>query len=217
VRLGDRGSRWRCLFVWASGTSALGTLVLLAWPGPRQLWSSPSLQALPLDVALADVSACVVTGCAVWAWLGLTAAVVDAWRGVGDAGRRPWHLPRCVRRAVLAACGVALASGVTAPATAADGASHGHHHGVAALSGLPLPDRAVAPRRSRASASRIVVVRRGDSLWSVAERDLGRGAPRRAIVRRWHEIYAANRHLIGPDPDVIEPGQHLHLPRKDRP
>ena len=67
-----------------------------------------------------------------------------------------------------------------------------------------------------------VVVRPGDSLWAIAERDLPPDAPTQTIVRRWHAIYVANRTLIGPDPDVLEPGQRLRLPphappRKDRP
>jgi hypothetical protein len=218
VLLGDRGSRWRCLLVWASGTSASSTIMPLATPRAERLWAAhASLGAQPLDVALVDVSSCVVVLCAAWAWVALTATVVDAWRGVTTPGRGPCRLPDGVRRVVLAACGVALASGMAAPAGAADGASHRHLHGIALLSGLPLPDRAVAPRRPSGRAGRTVVVHPGDSLWSIAEHDLPPDAPERAVVRHWHAIYAANSSRIGPDPDVIEPGQRLHLPGKDRP
>jgi nucleoid-associated protein YgaU len=34
-----------------------------------------------------------------------------------------------------------------------------------------------------------------------------------AIDRRWREIYAANRAVVGPDPDLIRPGERLRLPR----
>ncbi len=53
---------------------------------------------------------------------------------------------------------------------------------------------------------------RGDTLWSIAADDLPVGAADALVVGRWHAIYAANRALIGPDPDVVEPGQHLRLP-----
>jgi LysM domain-containing protein len=229
VLLGDRGSGWRCLLVWASGTATLGTVALLLGPCAGRLDVTPAaLGALPLDLALVDVSACVVLGCALWAWLALTAAVLDAWRGVGTTRRRPWHLPDGVRRLVLTACGVALASGVTAPAEATDGGPGRHPSGAALLSGLPLPDRAVAPsaaprrRTPSSSTTRFVVVRPGDSLWSIAAAALPASASDQRIDARWRAIYAANRRVVGPDPDVIEAGQHLHLPtqhspRKDRP
>ncbi|WP_331526375.1 LysM domain-containing protein [Nocardioides sp.] len=66
-------------------------------------------------------------------------------------------------------------------------------------------------RRPGDGRSTPVVVRPGDSLWSIAEADLPPGAPDRAVVSRWHAIYAVNRALVGPDPDLLEPGQRLHL------
>jgi LysM repeat protein len=230
VLLGDRGSRWRCLLVWASGTSALGVVALLVLPDAWALWAGRSAVAsLPLDVLLRRVSACVLLACACWAWPALTATVSEAWRGAGSVGRGPWALPAGVRRVVLAACGVALVSGVVAPARADHGlGAHRHAHGLGVLRGLPLPERAVAPPRSAprtasaepARPARVVDVHVGDTLWVIAERDLPPGASDHDVARHWHAIYAANCRQIGPDPDVIRPGQHLHLPplaRKDRP
>jgi nucleoid-associated protein YgaU len=57
-----------------------------------------------------------------------------------------------------------------------------------------------------------VVVREGDSLWALAARELGAGATSEAIAARWPEWYAANRHVIGDDPDLILPGQVLRVP-----
>jgi len=57
-----------------------------------------------------------------------------------------------------------------------------------------------------------VVVRRGDSLWSIAARELGADASAEAIAARWPQWYAANRDVIGPDPDLILPGQVLRTP-----
>jgi LysM repeat protein len=220
VFLGGRGSRWRCLLVWASGTTTLATVVLVALPCLGRLWSSrAALCELPLDLVLVDAAGCVALGCAGWAWLALSAAVLEAWRGVRDERRGPWRLPTGVRRVVLATCGVALASTAAVPAHADAGRSTRHAHGVALLTGLPLPDRAVAPPRHPRPAhhvgTRTVVVRAGDSLWSIAQRDLPPATPDRAVVSRWHEIYAANRSRIGRDPDLIEPGQRLLIPRKD--
>lgn len=57
-----------------------------------------------------------------------------------------------------------------------------------------------------------VVVRAGDSLWSIAARELGPNASAEAIAARWPEWYAANRQVIGSDPDLILPGQVLRIP-----
>ncbi|RZU15747.1 hypothetical protein EV645_3285 [Kribbella rubisoli] len=64
----------------------------------------------------------------------------------------------------------------------------------------------------RAGGTVRVVVREGDSLWALAARELGAGASNEAIAARWPEWYAANRHVIGDDPDLILPGQVLRVP-----
>ena len=57
-----------------------------------------------------------------------------------------------------------------------------------------------------------VMVQAGDSLWSIAARELGPDASAEAIAARWPEWYAANRQVIGSDPDLILPGQVLRIP-----
>lgn len=57
-----------------------------------------------------------------------------------------------------------------------------------------------------------VVVHRGDTLWSIAARELGPEATDAQIDTAWHRWYAANRGVIGNDPDVILPGQQLQAP-----
>lgn len=59
-----------------------------------------------------------------------------------------------------------------------------------------------------------VIVRPGDSLWSIAERVLGAdgSSDPAAVDACWREWYRANRALIGADPDLILPGQHLKPP-----
>lgn len=56
------------------------------------------------------------------------------------------------------------------------------------------------------------VVRPGESLWSIAADALGPGAEDADIARAWPRIHALNVGLIGPDPDLIHPGQTLDLP-----
>jgi nucleoid-associated protein YgaU len=57
-----------------------------------------------------------------------------------------------------------------------------------------------------------VVVQPGDSLWSLAAHALGPNAGNAQIAARWPDWYAANRDVIGPDPNLILPGQVLRTP-----
>ena len=87
----------------------------------------------------------------------------------------------------------------------------------AAASRLAVPDRPTLGAETRytpvhRSGPRTIVVRPGDSLWTIAARELGPHATRTAIGRRWPRWYAANAKRIGPDPSLIRPGQHLVRP-----
>jgi nucleoid-associated protein YgaU len=53
--------------------------------------------------------------------------------------------------------------------------------------------------------SMFVLIMEGDTLWGIAERELGSGA-------RYTEIFAANREVIE-DPDLIFPGQKIRIPK----
>ncbi len=57
------------------------------------------------------------------------------------------------------------------------------------------------------AAKREYVVKPGDSLTKIAQKELGSGA-------RWKEIYALNKATIGDNPDLIHPGEKLVLPPK---
>ena len=61
-----------------------------------------------------------------------------------------------------------------------------------------------------------VVVRRGDSLWSITGRYLGPSATADEIAREWPRWHEANRDVIGADPDLIQPGQVLRPPTPSR-
>lgn len=62
-----------------------------------------------------------------------------------------------------------------------------------------------------------VVVRSGDTLWSIAARHLGPEAAPEDVAAEWPRWHAANRDVIGPDPDLIRPGQVLVAPSAHAP
>jgi nucleoid-associated protein YgaU len=96
---------------------------------------------------------------------------------------------------------------------------------------IPVPDRPTVgtttrytefpsvkrpkPQPKTTSPNR-VVVRRGDSLWSIAARELGPRATDRAIAARWPQWYAANATVIGTNPHLLLPGQVLRVPGDSR-
>lgn len=57
-----------------------------------------------------------------------------------------------------------------------------------------------------------IVVRPGDSLWAIAARHLGPQATDVQISEAWPHWHAANRDLIGDNPDLLQPGQALRPP-----
>lgn len=69
-----------------------------------------------------------------------------------------------------------------------------------------------APAADAASPAE-VVVQRGDTLWSITARHLGPGASDAQIAEAWPAWHAANRDVVGDDPDLILPGQVLQAPQ----
>lgn len=202
------GTRGRCLLVAVAVTAAaaVGTWTLL-----------PFLTATPtrVDGQLVRLCAVLLLGCGCWAWLACLAAVADAWRGA--VGGDLHGVPASLRRLVLGACGVTLAVGLAAPASAAGPSSVD-----LTLAGLPLPDRATAaepptPAPAAPLPRGVHVVVPGDSLFSIAAATLPEDAPPEAVAVRWRAIHALNRAVIGADPDLIHPGQRLALPPRDSP
>jgi hypothetical protein len=59
-----------------------------------------------------------------------------------------------------------------------------------------------------------VVVRRGDSLWTLAARRLGPQADDAQVAAQWPRWWAANRAVIGDDPDLLVPGTVLEAPTR---
>lgn len=152
-------------------------------------------------------AALALAGC--WALVVVVAVAVEA----RSAGRvqlaERAGCPRAVRLWLLGMF-VAVLAGV-APAGASDAGSGPAGTGPslgAALDGLPLPDRADG-------ASGHVVVEPGDSLWRIARGLLPADASDSAVADTAAHLYAGNRRTIGPDPDLLRPGQRLLVDRSD--
>jgi hypothetical protein len=76
----------------------------------------------------------------------------------------------------------------------------------------PLGVRALREGQRDNHSGGDVVVAAGDSLWSIAARQLGPMASDVDIALHWPKWYAANRALIGENPGVLLPGQILQAP-----
>jgi nucleoid-associated protein YgaU len=74
------------------------------------------------------------------------------------------------------------------------------------------------PIDAHAGAATIHVVVRGESLWRIAaaaiEERTGDRPSSGTVATFWPEIYERNRPIIGDDPNVILPGQHLEIPSR---
>lgn len=87
--------------------------------------------------------------------------------------------------------------------------------------GDAAPGPSWSPERSPSSGDGAnggsgIVVRRGDSLWSIAARHLGPAATTAEIDAEWHRWFAANQQVIGDDANFIAPGQVLSPPASAR-
>ncbi|CAN5734493.1 hypothetical protein BH24ACT8_BH24ACT8_10330 [soil metagenome] len=77
----------------------------------------------------------------------------------------------------------------------------------------PGPPRGQVELVSRGTApTDSVIVRSGDTLWSIAASHLGPDATVAEIAAQWPRWFDANREVIGNDPDLILPGQQLRPP-----
>lgn len=214
--------------LWAVTLDAWHSLVRPAAPSPED--------------ALMVMAAAVASLLAAWLGVGTTASFLAALPGtIGQTSRRVSDriAPRVVRRLVAVALGGALVAttpGLAVAAPADSGGSAvlaGRHtlvatvapdldpHFFAVDSPGPLDPHFVAvgkPSVVTATPAAVdtrtgsYVVRRGDSLWHIAARELPSGATSAQIATRWQQWYAANRATIGPDPDQLEIGQRLEVP-----
>ncbi len=127
--------------------------------------------------------------------------------------------PQGVRRLLLTGLGVLLAGGgaiVTGPASATppprDPGRPGQEPGRAVTLPVPARPTGTAPEAPRQR----IEVQPGDSLWALSQQ----GAPSASapeVARLVERTYRDNRRTIGPDPDLIRPGQRLVVPRQPQP
>ncbi|MCU1532152.1 MAG: LysM peptidoglycan-binding protein [Arthrobacter sp.] len=75
----------------------------------------------------------------------------------------------------------------------------------------PLAARQLRTQEPAAERGELIV-RAGDSLWSLSAAELGPFASDVDIAREWPRLYRANRAVIGENPDILFPGQVLRLP-----
>ncbi|WP_029138768.1 LysM peptidoglycan-binding domain-containing protein [Nakamurella lactea] len=117
---------------------------------------------------------------------------------------RPGADPRAPKVDLDWPTGAAGSAGSTAPAASTTPASPTAETGAGQ-----------SERTSAATSLTVVIVHAGDTLWSLAEhqlRETGGPITDARIDASWRLWYSANRSVIGADPDLILPGQHLHPP-----
>lgn len=122
--------------------------------------------------------------------------VTDSWYLTSiQAGFEPW----------VGGAGLA----VNSFAASVNGAGGGGSTGGGSAPPPPAPSApspaspSASPAPSVASAGGFYVVRPGDTLWAIAQRQGVKGG--------WKSLYKRNRSVIGPDPNLILPGQRLSL------
>jgi hypothetical protein len=227
-----RVSRSRCLLTWLAATVAAAALI--GWlatdlaAAHRALTGTTDLSPA-FDSWLTWLCALAAALCAVWGWLVTSLVVLEALTGRARRAPTP-GVPVWARRLVLAVCGAAVLASA-GPATADDRPGPRRAEAPSVLEGLPLPDRAEGPSTTELVTRTIEtspvrqsepdppvagqhLVRPGDSLWSIAETALlasGSTATDAEVSAYWPRIYALNRDLVGPDPDLLHPGQLLRL------
>jgi LysM repeat protein len=219
--------------------TGIGLVLYECVPPPAQLLRAaasgdPDEIVLCLVGALAVMTYGWLVGC-----LAITAATaLPGWLGQAARSAQAVLVPICVRRLVAGVLGAGMAFApltATSAAPAGSTASALSDHDSGDQSGVipnPLqasasspgvsgvlpkmntparPHHATTPPRGDGRPN-IVVVRPGDTLWGIAAEHLG-GHPRAAVVAaEWPRWWAANRVVIGSDPDLIHPGQRLRTP-----
>jgi hypothetical protein len=191
--------------------------MLLRW-GVGTPWRQVQNGPAELDPLMTLCAAALAWACLSWLTLAFVLALLTAVPGTAHGALTrvaAWVTPPVVRRASVTLLGLAVAVPATAAAAGATtpAPDSGRQPTVSAASQVrtgPLPnlDRPIAGRPPLTDP---VAVRPGDTLWAIAART-SPVATDAAVRRSWPRWYAANRAAIGPDPDLIRPGQHLRPP-----
>ena len=201
------------------GVAAVSALSLLTL-GPDSAAAAHDLNGLDFDRSLVAAVTLLLVGLSTWSLACMTLNLA-ADRGLMITVLARLVTPSFLRRALFLGAAGAFALG---PAVAVSDIGRGAEAPARSvtsqnLDGLRLPDRPLgagaAASSLPAARPREVQVNRGDTLWSIASHHLGPGASTAEInvaVKNW---YGANRARIGPEPDLIFPGQQLTPPAKE--
>lgn len=206
----------------SAGMAAVALLLTGLAPAADEMAAALASPQRTVDTIGADAllqSAAGLTAWCVWAWgaLGLALTAVSAAPGLVGITARVLLcgvLPAGARRGAAVALGLGLGVGVASPALA------GTFPVPAAVTRLAVPDwpptaEAAVPDWPGDGAAGSHVVVAGDCLWDIAADALRRAgtepgaADVAAAVQAW---WSANSDVIGPDPDLILPGQVLRPP-----
>ncbi|MEV5001045.1 LysM peptidoglycan-binding domain-containing protein [Nocardioides sp. LML1-1-1.1] len=193
--------RRRAALLGVAVTVGAAALARVAAGPATGLVRAPAVDFAGLLVQLCALAALVATALL---WATTCATVTGQLRRPG-VPRRPVGP---VRALLLAACGVVV---LAAPATAGADPAPAPSRPTSlptSLAGLPYPDRPTGA----AESARTVVVRPGDSLWAISARTLGPAARADEVASYGRQVHVLNARVIGPDPDLVRPGQRLRLP-----
>lgn len=188
-------------FAVALGFSMAGFYLLDAYSE-----SASFQQKYPIVVGI--LSAAVGVFLLIWMLWGLAIGVVAGLLHI--SGRttqaRSWlrFSPAIIRRIVATTLGISL---VAAPGYAVDLGFTPEQPTIQhskAVEVTAQPQETQLPQK--------LLVRPGDSLWSIAAAELGPSATETEISQRWQELYQANESTIGSDPHLIYPGVELVTP-----
>ena len=198
---------------WRAGV-LLPTCLVAAWvlvetTSPLRHPAAPGFPDLLMALA-----AWLMVGCACWSTVISAAALLEA-TTTGRVRATVWvGCPPALRRLLVAGIGAALVSGVpgqtqavTVATTSLTWASS-DRPAPAGQRALPVPARPVG----RPSPSPRVLVRPGDNLWQLAAVRLPASASDGEVALQVERIHRRNQEVIGPDPDLIHPGQRLVVP-----
>ena len=149
--------------------------------------------------------------------LAATAVGVGVLAGAGAGAASAAPAPVTVAVAPLVPSWPAEATPAPTPAPGTGGPAQGSTGAPSGADAGARPGRTtVAPEPLRGAggeqAGEVVVVEPGDCLWRIAAEHLPPGAGAARVAAEWPRWWAANRAVVGDDPDLVLPGQHLRAP-----